>query len=64
MDIKFFHFRYSDYDRMYEAKLVKTLKKFTAKPITQVSVCVCLFVCVCVCVCVSERVCLCVCACV
>ena len=49
MDIKLIHFRYSDYDRMYEAKLVKTLKKFTAKPITQVSVCVCLCLFVCVC---------------
>ena len=26
----------SDYNRLYEAKLIKTLKKFTAKPITQV----------------------------
>ena len=27
----------SDYSRLYEAKLTKTLKKFTAKPVTQVS---------------------------
>ena len=26
----------TDYDKIYEAKLTKTLKKFTAKPITQV----------------------------
>jgi len=26
-----------DLERMYEAKLVRTLKKFTQKPITQVS---------------------------
>jgi len=26
----------TDYDKIYEAKLTKTLKKFTSKPITQV----------------------------
>ncbi len=28
----------TDYDKVYEAKLAKTLKKFTPKPITQVHV--------------------------
>jgi len=26
----------ADYDKLYEAKLTKTLKKFTSKPTTQV----------------------------
>ena len=26
----------ADYDKLYEARLTKTLKKFTSKPITQV----------------------------
>ena len=28
---------FSDLDKIYDAKLTKTLKKFTVKPITQVS---------------------------
>ena len=26
----------ADYDKIYESKLIKTLKKFTSEPITQV----------------------------
>ena len=34
----YFHL-FADLDKIYDAKLTKTLKKFTVKPITQVCVC-------------------------